>query len=265
MHELYLQKIKGFEGYTAQAEWDYAQHSVGYGTKARYPGERITLEDAERRFRKEIAEARSIVEQHAAGWDEGTKAALTSLTYNAGTRWINSGLGEAVKAGDIAALKERFVAYNKAGGEVLPGLVKRRLAELEWIGAPAATLIEAATPRPDVVAERIKPAPPASRSQLSDIPDGTRVIGSPTPPATAALRTLASLTTPQQSAMPSVHDVADGDEISSAPQPEDHRAPIVGAVSFAALTYALLEPPLREMRDKEGEPAVRDPAADGVT
>ncbi len=134
MDHAYLQAIKTFEGFTPQAQWDYAQHSNGYGTKALYPGETIDAAEAERRFAAEIAVARSIVEKHAAGWDEGTKAALTSLTFNAGTRWISSGLGDAVRSGDIAGVRERFVQYAKAGGEVLPGLVKRRLAELDWIG-----------------------------------------------------------------------------------------------------------------------------------
>jgi lysozyme len=134
MHQSYLSAIKTFEGFTPQAKWDYAQHSNGYGTKALYPGETISPEEAERRFAAEIAIARDIVEKHAQGWDEGTKAALTSLTFNAGTRWISSGLGDAVRSGDIEGVRERFVQYSKAQGEVLPGLLKRRLAEVDWIG-----------------------------------------------------------------------------------------------------------------------------------
>jgi len=134
MHHIYLDAIKTFEGFTAQAQWDYAQHSNGFGTKAQFPGESITREEAERRFTAEIAAARSIVEKHTEGWDEGTKAALTSLTFNAGTRWITSGLGDAVRRHDIEAVKDRFAEYTKAQGQELPGLVKRRLAEIEWIG-----------------------------------------------------------------------------------------------------------------------------------
>lgn len=146
MHQNYLQAIKSFEGYTPQAKWDYAQFSSGYGTKALYAGEQITPEEAEKRFAAEIAAARSIVEKHAPGLDEGTKAALTSLTFNAGSRWVNSGLGDAVRRQDMDAVKERFLQYTKADGEVLPGLVKRRLAEMQWIGQPeGATTASAAT------------------------------------------------------------------------------------------------------------------------
>lgn len=59
---------------------------------------------------------------------------MTSLTYNAGTAWVTSGLGDAVRRGDAEAVKDRFLAYNKAGGEVLPGLVRRRAIEAQWIG-----------------------------------------------------------------------------------------------------------------------------------
>ena len=134
MHPVYLKSIKSFEGFTQQATWDYAQHSNGYGTKALYPGEKISPQEAEQRFEAEIAEARRIVDKNTDGWDEGTKAALTSLTFNAGSRWINSGLGDAVRAHDVEAVRARFVEYNKAQGQVLPGLVNRRLAEVDWIG-----------------------------------------------------------------------------------------------------------------------------------
>lgn len=134
MRTTYLQAIKTFEGYDPTAKWDVRQHSVGYGTRARFAGETISPEEAESRFTAEIAEARRIVEQHAGGWDEGTKAALTSLTFNAGAAWCKSGLGDAVRRHDLAAVKARFVEYNKAQGQVLPGLVTRRAAEAAWIG-----------------------------------------------------------------------------------------------------------------------------------
>jgi len=157
MHHSYLDAIKSFEGFTPKAQWDYAQFSNGYGTKALYAGEAISPEEAERRFTAEIEIARNIVEKHAAGWDEGTKAALTSLTFNAGTRWISSGLGEAVRNHDIDGVKERFAQYNKAGGEVLPGLMRRRLAELDWIGTGPAAAGAATPANPAALLARTNP------------------------------------------------------------------------------------------------------------
>ncbi len=134
MHSFYLDAIRNFEGYTPQASWDYAQFSNGYGTRAKFAGEVIGPAEAERRFQSEISAARSIVEKAAPHLDDGTKAALTSLTYNAGTSWIGSGLGDAVRRGDLDAVRDIFKQYNKAGGEVLPGLVSRRAQEALWIG-----------------------------------------------------------------------------------------------------------------------------------
>ena len=138
MHSFYLDAIKSFEGYTPSAQWDYAQLSNGYGTKAKFAGEKIDKAEADRRFQAEVASARSIVEKNAPFVDEGTKAALTSLTYNAGDSWTRSGLGEAVRRGDLEQVRDIFQQYNKAGGEVLPGLVSRRAAEALWIGNPDA-------------------------------------------------------------------------------------------------------------------------------
>ena len=139
MNSIYLDTIKRFEGFTPAAKPDFAQVSNGYGTRARFAGEVIDAAEAERRFTGEIGEARAIVERNAPTADEGTKAALTSLTFNAGDAWTRSGLGEAVRGGDLTTAKALFQQYTKAGGEVLPGLVTRRAAEAEWIGRPVAT------------------------------------------------------------------------------------------------------------------------------
>jgi lysozyme len=136
MHSFYLDAIRNFEGFTPKATWDYAQNTNGFGTKASYAGEVIDRAEAERRFKAEVLSARSIVEKAVPDVDEGTKAALTSLTYNAGTSWIGSGLGDAVRRGDLDAARDIFQEYNKAGGEVLPGLVNRRSQEALWIGNP---------------------------------------------------------------------------------------------------------------------------------
>jgi len=169
MNQSYLAAIKSFEGFTPQAKWDYAQHSNGYGTKALYPGEAITAEEAEKRFAAEIAVARDIVDKHAQGWDEGTKAALTSLTFNAGTRWISSGLGDAVRNKDIEGVRERFVQYTKAQGEELPGLVKRRLAELDWIGGGTQAAAQAAAPVATPATPRLQAAVARPASNLQAV------------------------------------------------------------------------------------------------
>lgn len=186
MHSFYLDAIRNFEGFTPKASWDYAQFSNGYGTRARYAGEVIDQAEAERRFRAEVSSARSVVEKAAGHMDEGTKAALTSLTYNAGTAWIGSGLGEAVRRGDLDAVRDIFVQYNKAGGEVLPGLVNRRAHEAAWIGnpdlvAPADAGESKVAELPPVVAEGDQ-----SARQVADLIRGRRPEATPAPDALVA-------------------------------------------------------------------------------
>ncbi len=147
----YLDAIKGFEGYSPNAAWDYKQSSSGYGTKAQSGDENIPPDQLqavhEQRYQAEIAKAR---------------AALTSLTYNAGPGWSQSGLGEMVRSGDLQGAATRFLEYNKAGGEVLPGLVARRAKEAAWFtatpqGAPAAPAAPANTPPVNTIPQQPPP------------------------------------------------------------------------------------------------------------
>lgn len=133
----YLDAIKKFEGYSSEARWDYAQNSNGYGTRARYAGEVIDKAEADRRFQGEIQKAADFVDKFAPGLDDGSRAALTSLTYNAGTAWAQSGLGDAVASGDMNKARSLFLQYNKAGGSVVDGLVQRRLQEVTWFAPNA--------------------------------------------------------------------------------------------------------------------------------
>ena len=197
MHEKYLNAIKSFEGYTPRAKWDYAQNSNGYGTNALHAGESIDRAEADRRFRAEIEQARSVVERHAQGWDEGTKAALTSLTFNTGTRWTSAGLGDAVRNFDIDAVEKIFLTYTKAGGEILPGLVKRRLAEVGWIRQATNP---PATPPSDIGA--MHPTVTAAASQSVDARSlDPSIASAPTPRSLAAtahaLLALDAQTTPR--------------------------------------------------------------------
>lgn len=135
---LYLDQIKGFEGYAPNASWDYKQYSSGYGTKAQPGDENIPMDQRkavyEQRFQDEIGRAAASVDAFSPNLPQGVRAALTSLTYNAGPAWQQSGLGQAIKTGDFDAARNIFLQYNKAGGEVNKGLVARREKEAGWFG-----------------------------------------------------------------------------------------------------------------------------------
>jgi lysozyme len=130
--DAYVDQIKKFEGYAARPVWDYKQYSGGYGTRAQ-PGMTFTPETADAALRQELGQAKSHVAKLGVPLTPGQEAALTSLTFNAGPGWMNAGLGQAVKAGDWDKATSLFQQYNKAGGEVLPGLVSRRAAEAQWM------------------------------------------------------------------------------------------------------------------------------------
>jgi len=137
----YVDAIKGFEGYSPKASWDYKQNSSGYGTKAQPGDENIPPDQLqavhEQRFQDEIAKAAAHVDSVNPDLPPGAKAALISLTYNAGPAWSKSGLGDLVRKGDLEGAQAKILEYNKAGGEVNPGLVARRQKEAAWFTAPA--------------------------------------------------------------------------------------------------------------------------------
>jgi GH24 family phage-related lysozyme (muramidase) len=132
----YLEAIKKLEGFTRRATRDHKQYSNGYGTRARFRGERISRDEAERRFHCAISKAAAAVDRFAPNLPAGIRAALTSLTYNAGADWTRDGLGQAIRAGDMARARQLFLAYSKAGGAVRRGLVTRRQSEAAWFDQP---------------------------------------------------------------------------------------------------------------------------------
>lgn len=134
----FVSAIKASEGFTPKAKWDVNRHSIGYGTKANSPDETITREEGDKRFGVELGKAAKFVDSINPDLDPGTRAALASLTYNAGTAWASSGLGDAIRRGDIAAAKQSFLQYVNAGGEANEGLMARRYREAQWFGQPEA-------------------------------------------------------------------------------------------------------------------------------
>jgi len=137
MKDIYLESIRRFEGFNPVAKQDCSQLSNGYGTRARFAGETLSADEAESRFREAISSAERLVDGCQPDLDEGTKAALTSLTYNTGAKWMRDGLGDAIRRHDLTAAREIFRQYTTAGGHVLPGLISRRSEEVTWFGDSA--------------------------------------------------------------------------------------------------------------------------------
>jgi len=142
MRQFQLDAIRQFEGFSARATWDYKQHTNGFGTRAKFPGEIIDRAEAERRFNADSEDARLAVSRFAPHLDQGTEAALTSLTFNAGTSWMRAGLGAAIKSGDFDTARSIFKMYTYAGGQSLRGLEARRQVEAQWFGQGASDALK---------------------------------------------------------------------------------------------------------------------------
>lgn len=141
--------VKKFEGYSSKAFWDYQQYSIGYGTRAKSRDEEIDEPEAERRLIDELEKARALVDGLSVPLTRGQHKALTSLTFNAGSKWMQQGLGAAVKAGDWKEAQKIFLQYVHANGERLTGLVRRRAEEAKWFETEMlAGLEEEPTPLP---------------------------------------------------------------------------------------------------------------------
>ncbi|MCU7281712.1 lysozyme [Pseudomonas peradeniyensis] len=135
-----LSLIKSFEGLRLQAYQDaVGVWTIGYGTTlgvkagmsiSKEQAERMLLQDVQR-FEPEVQ--RLVTAQlNQSQWD-----ALISFTYNLGSANLKSStLRRLINAGDYAGAAEQFPRWNKAGGKVLPGLVRRRAAERDlFLGA----------------------------------------------------------------------------------------------------------------------------------
>ena len=124
--------IKHFEagGRPYKPKWDYKLYTWGYGTPYK-KGMEMSPEIAEREMQAHVARKQAEILRRfpelAKPENFNRLMALTDLTYNAGSKWFNAGLGKSVARGDWNDASRRFVQYNKAGGKTLPGLAKRRL------------------------------------------------------------------------------------------------------------------------------------------
>jgi GH24 family phage-related lysozyme (muramidase) len=145
----FIGAIKQTEGYDSRPRWDVKQWTVGYGTRASGPNETITPQQADARFNTEIAKAARIVDAVNPNLDPGTRAALTSLTFNTGDAWTHSGLGDKIRSGDLNGARESFLQYNKVDGETNDAVAARRAREASWFGRGDISPAESIQPRID--------------------------------------------------------------------------------------------------------------------
>ena len=146
MKELAANIIKEFEGFSAKPYLCPANvPTIGYGSTMYKNGERVTMDDPEiteeqatemlmdtiKSIEKQVKKVVTVkLKPHQ-------MAALVSFTYNVGIgnlsnstllAWVNSNP-------DFPRIPEQFRRWNKGGGKVLQGLVRRREEEIKlWTG-----------------------------------------------------------------------------------------------------------------------------------
>ena len=121
--------IKEFEGFHPSPYWDFAQYSWGFGTKAPGPNGSIDEAAAERELLAYL-ERNCLPLISPLGLPENQVSALASLCYNIGPgQFEPSDAFKLASQGNTAAAADAFLSWTKAGGQVLPGLVRRRERE----------------------------------------------------------------------------------------------------------------------------------------
>lgn len=138
-------QLKAYKAHPSEEYW-----TIGYGHYGSdvYEGMEITAEQADAYFEQDIAQfeaaARRINEKYGLNANQNQFDALVSLAYNFGPGWVEANTGwrlaRYIKSNfrdsygnpipDLE-IADAFAVLCSAGGEILPGLVKRRINEAE--------------------------------------------------------------------------------------------------------------------------------------
>ena len=150
-----LSLIKTFEGlYLTAYQCPAGKWTIGWGcTDGVTPGMTITEAQAEAWLKREVAQFEGAVSAAVTvPLNQHEFDALVSFAYNVGAGALRSStLLKKLNSGDRAGAAKEFDRWNRGGGRVLPGLVRRRAAERELFLEPmpvAVSMAAPATPSP---------------------------------------------------------------------------------------------------------------------
>lgn len=140
-----LNKLKEFEGFRSKAYKPVSTEqywTIGYG----HYGADVKQTDVwseqkatEVLISQDLPKFENHVNSTFSGLNQHQFDALVDFAYNCGFR-TSSTLYKKVKANkNDKSIKDAFMMWNKAGGNVLPGLTKRRAWEAEWYFAETPT------------------------------------------------------------------------------------------------------------------------------
>ncbi len=123
--------VMELEGFHATPYWDYAQWTIGYGTKAKNKNETVDKAETRTRLEADLAKRSEVVSRLVkVPLTPNQRAALISFTFNIGDgAFEKSRLLKKLNAGDYAGAANQLDVWVHAGGKRLPGLVNRRAKE----------------------------------------------------------------------------------------------------------------------------------------
>lgn len=113
--------------------------TIGFGSTGSHvkPGMTITQDQADELLRSDLRRFEDYVADRCAPATDNQFSALVSFCFNLGEGNLKtSTLRRLHLEGDYAGAKAQFARWNKAGGRVLNGLVKRRAEEAALYGTP---------------------------------------------------------------------------------------------------------------------------------
>lgn len=130
-----IELIKTYEGCRLSAyRCPAGVLTIGYGhTKGVREGSSITMAEAEDLLKKDLEYFENQLTKLNLGLTQCQFDALVSFCFNCGfSSFRNSTLYRRVKShAPEAEIRSAFAMWNRGGGKVLPGLVKRRKAEAD--------------------------------------------------------------------------------------------------------------------------------------
>lgn len=106
--------------------------TIGYGTTRDVrPGDECSEDEALELMLDDIDDVWAKIDQHIrVTIAQHEMDALVALAYNIGAEaFRKSTLLSRLNSGDFGSASDEFVRWNRQGGRILPGLVKRRAAE----------------------------------------------------------------------------------------------------------------------------------------
>ena len=129
----HIDLIASYEGFSPEPFWDYHQWSIGHGSYAgsrnrnQKPNVTVTEQQARAMLQEQIGTFEQNVDSYNSqyNWTPNERAALISFAYNIGS--IDQLTANGTRSKEEIA--QKMLLYNKAGGQELSGLTKRRIAE----------------------------------------------------------------------------------------------------------------------------------------